>query len=174
MSLLGNFYERIHGSQEFLASESLNYILNCSQKTNENLVRLINHDNESNYSSIAFFSQVQGENNEIPDLSGYENTGNEVIILETKFWASLTKNQPGTYLKRLADNGVLVFICPELRTQSLKGEIINALQKENISFSDEGNKIRICKRSILVYSWKTILDAMEIDIKNSDFEIPYY
>lgn len=171
MSLFGNFYERIHGSQEYLASESLNYILNSSKKTNDNLIKHISHDNRSNYSDISFKSQVQGEDNEIPDLSGFDNNGKEVIILETKFWASLTKNQPGTYLKRLADNGVLVFICPGLRVESLKGEIINALKNEKITFTDEDKRIRLEKKSILIYSWKTVLDTMEIDIGNSEFEV---
>ena len=58
MSLFGNFYGRIHGSQEYLASESLNYILNNSKKTNENLIKYINHENGSNFSNIIFRSQV--------------------------------------------------------------------------------------------------------------------
>ncbi len=169
MSLFGKFYERIHGSTEFLASESLNYILNSSQKADENLVKKINLDNGSNYDSISFLSQVQGENNEIPDLSGYDKNGKEVIILETKFWATLTDNQPGTYLKRLEENGVLVFICPDLRTQSLKGELYNALKNEGFEYTYNETKICIEKKSILIYSWKTILDTMEID--NTDFEV---
>ena len=171
MSLLGKFYEMINGSPELLASESLNYILNKSQKANENLVKLINHDNGSNYSEISFLSQVHGENNEIPDLSGYDKKGTEVIILETKFWASLTGNQPGTYIKRVAVNGTLAFICPDLRIHSLKGEILNALNEANISFTIDKDKILIDKKSILIYSWDNILDAMEMNIDNSDFEV---
>ncbi len=171
MSLFGKFFERIHGSTEFLASESLNYIINSSQKVNDNLIKLINNDNNSNYSNISFLSQQQGENDEIPDLSGYDKTGKEVIILETKFWASLTDNQPGTYLKRLAADGVLVFICPDLRITSLKGEIIKALNDEEISYKEENKRICLSDKSILIYSWENILDTFELDIDNSDFSV---
>ena len=171
MSLFGKFFERIHGSTEFLASESLNYIINSSQKVNDNLIKLINNDNNSTYSSISFLSQQQGDNDEIPDLSGYDKSGNEVIILETKFWASLTENQPGTYLNRLSANGVLVFICPDLRITSLKGEIIKALNDDGFSYTEDNKKINISNKSILIYSWENILDTFELDIDNTDFSV---
>lgn len=171
MSLFGNFYERIHGSPEFLASESLNYILNSSKKANENLVKLINHGNGSDYSDISFLSQVHGENNEIPDLFGYDKKGSEVIIIETKFWASLTGNQPGTYIKRLNENGTLIFVCPDLRIHSLKTEIINALKDAEIVYSLNDEKICIDKKSILIYSWDAILNAMEMNIETAEFAV---
>ena len=85
MAVLGNFYERIHGSVEFLASVSLNYILNSSDKVSMNLVNMINLDTNCHYENVRFTSQVQGADKEIPDLSGYDKNRNEVIILETKF-----------------------------------------------------------------------------------------
>ena len=169
MSLFGNFFERIKGSAEFLASESLNYILNNAQKANENLIQLINRDNNSEYSMIRFSSQVQGDKLEIPDISGFNKAEEEVIIIETKFWASLTSNQPGTYLERLVDNGILVFVCPEQRTISLEDEIIHAL-KENFERTANG-LIKTGNKTIIIYSWKTILDNLEKDIDNSEFEI---
>ena len=169
MSLFGNFFERIKGSAEFLASESLNYILNNSQKANENLIQLINRDNNSDYSMIRFSSQVQGDKLEIPDISGFNKDEEEVIIIETKFWASLTSNQPGTYLERLVDNGILVFVCPEQRTISLEDEIIHAL-KEKCERNADG-LIKTGNKTIIIYSWKTILDNLEKDIDNSEFEI---
>ena len=172
MSIFGKFYGRIHGSVEFLASESLNYILNSSKKVNENLIGLINLNNNSNYSNISFLSQVQGDNAEIPDLSGYDKNGKEVIILETKFWASLTVNQPVTYLNRLSENGILVFICPDLRKLSLKGEIISVLEKEKIEYNDSDEKlIRIGNKNIIIYSWDTILNTLKNDIDNSEFDV---
>ena len=169
MSLFGNFFERIKGSAEFLASESLNYILNNAQKANENLIQLINRDNNSEYSMIRFSSQVQGDKLEIPDISGFNKDEEEVIIIETKFWASLTSNQPGTYLERLVDNGILVFVCPEQRTISLEDEIIHALKGK--CEQPANGLIKTENKTIIIYSWKTILDNLEKDIDNSDFEI---
>ena len=171
MSLLSSFSDRIKGSTEYLASESLNYIINNSQNVNNNIINLINLDTNRDYSAIKFLSQVQGENLEIPDLSGFNQNGEESIIIETKFWASLTENQPGTYLKRLSENGTLVFICPEKRTISLKGEIIHTLKEETVQFTDDNKVIHIENKSIVIYSWTTILDSMEKDIDNSEFQV---
>ena len=43
------------------------------------------------------------------------------MLVEVKFWAELTPNQPNAYLKRLPSDGpaVLVFLAPEHRIQSL-------------------------------------------------------
>jgi len=174
MAVFGNFYERIHGSVEFLASESLNYILNSSDKVSKNLVNMINLDTNCHYENIRFTSQVQGADKEIPDLSGYDKNRTEVIILETKFWASLTKNQPMTYLDRLDNKGVLAFICPDLRTISLKTEIENVLIKKDKKFSylDEDKKIiSIENKFIVIYTWENILNCLKNDLDNSNFEI---
>ena len=37
----------------------------------------------------------------IPDLVTYDESGAERLLLEAKFWAGLTSNQPVTYLQRL-------------------------------------------------------------------------
>jgi hypothetical protein len=45
------------------------------------------------------------------------------VILENKFHAALTPDQPSTCLKRLAANGVLVFLAPPTRAASLVIEL---------------------------------------------------
>ena len=171
MSIFGNFYGRIHGSVEFLATESLNYILNSADTVNKNLINLINLDNNTNFSNIKFNSQVQGENLEIPDLSGFDENKNEVIILEAKFWASLTKNQPLTYLSRLSENGVLAFICPDLRKISLQSEILYTLKESNIEFTVGSKIIKIGTKNIIIYSWDSVLNALKNDIGYSEFDV---
>ena len=174
MAMFGNFYERIRGSVEFLASESLNYILNESSKANENLVKLLNREINIDYRKITFQSQVQGDNLEIPDVSGFDESRKEVIILETKFWASLTANQPMTYLERLPINGVLAFICPNLRTISLKSEIETVFQEHGKQFDYKDNDkkiISIDNKFIVIYTWESVLNNLKNDMDSSDFDI---
>jgi hypothetical protein len=73
--------------------------------------------------TIKYITQNIGKNKERPDISGNDMQGNEKIIIETKFWSSLTDNQPVEYLNRLNENTVLIFICPKLREFSLLDEI---------------------------------------------------
>ena len=59
----------------------------------------------------------------------------EILIIEAKFWASLTENQPISYLKRLKENSILLFVCPTLRKNSLFVELKKKLTDENIIFT---------------------------------------
>ena len=94
-----------------------------------------------------------------------------MIILETKFWASLTDNQPLTYLNRLSENGVLAFICPDLRKISLQSEIHYALNESNIEFALDNKIIKIGTKKIIIYSWDSVLTALKNDIGNSEFDV---
>ena len=46
-------------------------------------------------------TQPTGKEGERPDLAGVDREGRECVLIEAKFWAGLTSNQPVAYLKRL-------------------------------------------------------------------------
>ncbi|MDR0865122.1 MAG: hypothetical protein LBO74_09370 [Candidatus Symbiothrix sp.] len=86
-SLLGQFYTRIKGSQEDIASEGLTYILQRSASAREALKKIIQLDSGLSFDDINFITQSVGEKLERPDISGIDKERKEVIILEAKFWA---------------------------------------------------------------------------------------
>ena len=69
-------------------------------------------------------TQVSWEHGGRPDLIGLHNK-NRVLLIESKFGAPLTKNQPIGYLGQLApqSDGVLLFIAPALRVEGLWEEL---------------------------------------------------
>ncbi|MFM7585778.1 MAG: hypothetical protein ACKO6M_02020 [Bacteroidota bacterium] len=123
-SLLGQFYSRIKGSQEDIASESLTYILQKSLNACQALDSLVLYDSGIVVSDLTYRTQLVGENKERPDISGFDDSGIEKVILEAKFWSALTANQPVEYLNRMPENSVLIFICPALRTRSIFSEVM--------------------------------------------------
>ena len=50
---------------------------------------------------ITLKTQTTWQDGAIPDLVGFDNEGRYVLIVESKFWAPLTPNQPTTYIERL-------------------------------------------------------------------------
>jgi len=88
--------------------------------------------------------------------------GNEVILCEMKFYASLTANQPLSYLKRLKNNGGqgLVFVCPVARRTSLWAKLIDVCNQSEMqeihSFcvSVEGIKMAIL-------TWSEIIELLK-------------
>ncbi len=92
-SLLGQFYHKIKISQEDLASESLVYILNKSARARQAINKIVRWNTGLEFSDLIYQTQNVGKNLERPDISGINNQGNEVLLIEAKLWASLTSNQ---------------------------------------------------------------------------------
>ncbi|MGI9311692.1 MAG: hypothetical protein ACR2P7_09235 [bacterium] len=83
-----------------------------------------------------------------PDITGKDADGGTKVIIEGKFWANLTENQPIDYLRELDDGGRLLFLCPGRRAQSLELELRKRVGDEDW-------------KRILIYSWNDFLSAVE-------------
>ena len=166
-SLLGQFFTRINGSQEDIASEGMVYVLQSSKYARDSICKLINSYTGFDFQDINYITQFIGEKKERPDISGINKNGSEVIIMEAKFWASLTENQPVEYLNRLKPNSVLIFICPSLRIISLNNEIQVKLKESKTNFINKGNAFFIEeKKHIIIFDWKIILENIKDTLVN--------
>ena len=88
-------------------------------------------------------------------MTGKDADGNTIVIIEGKFWANLTENQPNRYLDDLAVGGKLLFLAPGTRTESLKSGL-----EDRINGEDD---------RMLVRSWNDFLNLVEIENnKNHD------
>ena len=128
-SLLAHLYPHIKGSQEDIATLSLQYLLSQSEELNKAFTELLSNCLRSDLDqTLQYCCQVAGdsEEKERPDMAGLDANGKEIILCEMKFYASLTANQPLTYLRRLKENDGqgLVFICPTARKNSLWSKLI--------------------------------------------------
>lgn len=123
-SLLAHLYPYIKGSQEDIATFSLQYLLAHSEHLNRAFTRRIATEMEIELEdTLQYACQVTGdsEEKERPDMVGIDSTGKEIILFEMKFYASLTVNQPLTYLERLRKHSGagLMFVCPAARKTNL-------------------------------------------------------
>jgi len=167
-SLLGQFYNRIKGSQEDIASESLTYILKKSIRARQTINQIIKLNTGLDFSDLSYQTQNVGDKLERPDVSGVDENGKEALLIEAKFWAALTSNQPNTYLKRLPDNSVLIFLVPTLRVRAVFDEVLRRIEKEfeNIVIEEDNQKIKIfnSNKFVLVKSWNEILNAVKSEL----------
>ena len=116
MALLAHLYSRITGSQEDVATLSLQYIISSSPQLNAAFNKLMSSALVTEIEDDTTYScQSVGENSERPDMSGVDSQGRETILCEMKFYAGLTSNQPNTYLDRL------IKACLYKREQSAEG-----------------------------------------------------
>ncbi|MBR3017521.1 MAG: hypothetical protein IKH57_10685 [Clostridia bacterium] len=135
MALLANLYSHIRGSQEDIATYSLQYILSEASELNQAFTRLASEALFCHLPpSLNYACQAAGENSERPDIAGVDSNGTELLLCEAKFYAGLTSNQPNAYLDRLIrKNGVgLLFICPAVRKQVLWGQLLDLVSRRSV------------------------------------------
>ena len=164
MSLLAHLYSRIKGSQEDVATLSLQYIISSSEELNAAFNRLISKSLDINIESdITYSCQSVGENSERPDMSGVNKEGKELVLCEMKFYAGLTANQPNGYLDRLIKEGglALVFVCPEQRKASLWNKVLELCREDGKSISDESAyKVKVNGIAMSVITWAEIIEEL--------------
>ena len=180
-TLLGHLYSKIEGSPEDLATESLQYIIESSDKAKKIFLKHLYREAglEAINDNLYFKTQLAGKNLERPDLIGINDKREEVVIIESKFWAGLTSNQPVEYLKRLErssyeGNKLMVFICPNQRTNSLWNELIRKCNIDE-SYRDlsctKNNYIDITKNiNMIIVSWNKILKVIKHELITNNLE----
>ncbi len=165
-SLLAHLYPHIRGSQEDIATLSLQYLLVQSKELNRAFTKRIAEVLESDLEkSLQYVCQVTGnsEERERPDMAGLDYNGKEIVLCEMKFYATLTANQPLTYLRRLKDNGGkgLVFVCPEVRKTNLWAKLKELCAEHEIEkVSDYCIIVDGIKLAII--TWSEIIDWLTL------------
>lgn len=171
-SLLGHLYSHIKGSAEDVATMSLQYLLTYYDELNVSFNELAASKLETEYDkNTSYTCQSVGEELERPDMSGTDSNGHEVILVEVKFYAGLTFNQPLTYLKRLKEeNGVgLVFVCPKDRVISLwdtlylkcKDTVIDKISEQCVSV--DGIRMTVLSWQEIIFNLTQTANAVAKD-----------
>lgn len=167
-SLLGQFYNRIKGSQEDVASESLAYILKNSLRARQAINNIIKVHTGLIFTDLKYKTQKVGTNLERPDITGINEDGKVNLLIEAKFWASLTANQPNTYLQNLPDSSVLIFLVPTLRIRSIFAEVLarvkNGFPDLEVDTENLIIKINPTNKCILIKSWDEILRTIKSEL----------
>ncbi len=139
--IAGNFISEY----ENVANSSIAYLLNKYESARIALKNRL----EISYMPSYFETELSTKNNGRFDIAGKDASGKVNLIIEGKFWANLTENQPVNYLEELDVNGKLIFLAPEKRISSLKIEISKRITKE--------------EKRIEYLSWNELLNLIEIE-----------
>ena len=175
-SLLGHLTWMFPGSTEDIATEALLYILRKQEGARTALADLLRSGGADPEPMDSFNTQRVYQRSKKPDLVAF-NEGREVLLVESKFWATLTPNQPNGYLrlmmKDLPHAKNLLFIAPEARQDELWKELREQASKEfqvDGKLGADGVRSAIVSRSavegngdhqLMLTSWDTLLGHLE-------------
>ena len=107
----------------------------------------------------------------VPDLACFDEDDNLVALIESKFWAPLTRNQPVTYWQGLPDDkpAVLLFLAPDYRVDqdSLWDELVDRLRNAGHELGTADREVslitapaKVGQRRLMLTSWQLLLDRM--------------
>ncbi len=177
-SLLGHVAPGATSRLEDLATESLSYLLQRYGGAREAFADLVATMGQVRQDELAFSTQARGLGG-IPDLVGKSPGGEEVLLVESKFWARLTANQPTGYLRRLSskEQGIVLFVAPEARCDGLWEELLARCSKESIEVGHETGEppdsraVRTSVGPLLGYvSWSFALSRLGDHLKRTGEE----
>lgn len=164
-SLLAHLYPHIRGSQEDIATYSLQYLLVQSKELNRAFTKRVSEVLHINIEdTLQYVCQATGksEEKERPDMAGIDLTGKEVVLCEMKFYATLTVNQPNTYLNRLIDceGKGLLFVCPAARQTNLWAKLNELCEERDVEEIDD-TCIKVDGISLAIVTWTEIIELLK-------------
>ncbi|MDE2715772.1 MAG: hypothetical protein OXI33_02010 [Chloroflexota bacterium] len=160
----------LRGSFEDLSTEALAYILNRSGAARTAFRELLQQGGA--HVSPVYEAQTQAvkEGGERPDLVGLDDEGKEHVLMEAKFDALLTENQPVNYLRYLPKdrNSALLVVAPHRRLEWLWAEMMQLIRAESdFTIGDERQDESVIGvpvgngRTFILTSWDHLLGLLE-------------
>jgi len=172
--LFSDLAEKFGRSPENLATEGLRHLLR-RRVAADAFVEYINAQSGTGLSSdLLFRTQESTEAGEgQADMKGVAGDGSVPLLVESKFWAGLTANQPNGYLRHLEDlpGGVLLFVVPHPRRQYLWPKIgaqartVFPINEEEGTTPDEFQLSLQNGTTLLLRSWTDVLNAVESPVQ---------
>ncbi len=166
-TLLAYLVSSFPGNTENIATEALRHLFDRSDACREALNDVVQSGVRELSPINRVDSQVINADGTIPDLVGFDENHAERALIEVKFWAGLTSNQPNRYIDRLPKDGpaVVIFLVPEERIQSLWPQLKERLNQESRAFCEidsERKTLRVGNtgRHLMIASWGGLLDSM--------------
>ena len=168
-TLLAYLVSSFPGNTENIATEALRHIFDLSNAAVDALNDVVQSGVRGVKPITGVKTQVIQPDGTRPDLVGFDETGTQRVLVEVKFWAELTSNQPNGYVRWLPDDGpaVVIFLAPEERIQSLWPQLRNRLARApEYSTLTEVDAERKCvrvgdtQRHLMLVSCGSLLDSM--------------
>jgi len=165
-SVLAFLATRFATSPENLATEALNFILASSPAASRAMLDLCRQLGCEEAVDLAFSTQATNDDGSRPDLVGRTVAGHTPVMVEAKFWAGLTDRQPAAYLRELQEGGLLLFIAPAARTDTLWLELLRRAGLESepspaaSSLLEDVRTARVGSKTLALVSWRGLLASL--------------
>ena len=158
---------------ENLAVEALGHILSGSGAARSALSDLLQAGGAEVGRVDRIRTQAAGEDGAKPDLAGWDQDDQLRVLIEAKFWAGLTAQQPVVYLSRLRkapQPSALLFVAPAQRRDSLWAELCRRSDSaSDVAVDADAGGLRSARIEngpyLMLTSWRILLDRMAAKVE---------
>ena len=169
-SILAEMALQFVPQREVVATAGLGHLLRRSATAREHLRALASAGGVTPPDTLQYRNEQWDETAPgRPDIVG--SVGGEAhVIVEGKFWAPLTDNQPCRYLDRLTADGCLLFVAPAKRQDLLWGELLDRCKREGLRPRGEirSSDSIVCtvdeSRRLGITSWASLLAGVGAEL----------
>ena len=169
--MFAHIVSRLTNRTEDVAVDAIGFILSRSDAARRALRDLLKLEGLDVGELTDAATQVGDGTLARPDLAVRDRERKERVLIEAKFWAGLTGNQPNAYLARLPLDerpAALLFVAPEVRLETLWPELLRLLEPQfdwRPVETPHDAEIRCARvdgatRHLALASWRALLDRM--------------
>ena len=172
-TLLSFIMRRYVSAREDAATDALGFILNRSNAARDGFSDLLRENAPGIAQIQTAQTRLAGAESGVPDLACFADDGQIITLVESKFWAPLTRHQPVSYWERLPKDipSVLLVIAPKYRvceTNHLWNELTGKLREAGhilraaahargvVSASEKDGP-----RQLVLATWDLVFDRLE-------------
>jgi len=155
---------------EDVATEALAYLLQSSDDLRETFSGFVRQVSPS--LPALYYRTQQTEGSIRPDVWGFDDDSPRLLI-ENKFWAGLTDNQPVEYLRLLFGGktpNALLFIVPTEREQTIRRELQQrvsaaglAMEEQKLTHGFSFVSSFVDGTTLAITSWTKVLSVLEVE-----------
>ena len=173
-TLMAHLVPRLTRQVENAATEALAFILKWSDGTMQALNDLLREGGFDIEPVVRVRTQVTFPDGSLPDMAGYDKSNRLRLVVEAKFWHSLSEDQTVGYGQLLDQPGpaTLLLIAPEPRLTTLWAEIHRQMEQHSRLEPIESHsgmrrakvlwtEPRDTELHLLLVSWVRLLDMIE-------------
>ncbi len=168
-TLLAHMIPWLTSQVEVAATRSLTFILNKSPSCRTALDGLLSTDGFAVEPIVRLTAEESLSPTARLDLVGYDSEKNRRLLIEAKFWASLSDGQVSEYVTLLEgkEPGVLLFLCPHRREESLWRDVKKQLDVASLEYETVPRhnglpclQLTSLGKRVALVSWRSLLDEM--------------
>jgi hypothetical protein len=176
--ILGHLAQRFAVSEENLATEALTWLLGRSAAARAAMVGLARSVGVDVPDELTFIGQVGSADTGRPDVVGSDASRRVRLLIEAKFAAALTDQQPRGYLSRLPSDvdAMLLVVAPTIRRATLWVELLRAVPElaptaPSPSAVPEAGVLSVktgARTTLALVSWRNLVSRVLDALRSAD------